>query len=277
MVGAGGGVVGWGVRGEREDRQVCVGGGGGRGRQQAGGWVGGQSGRLRAWEGEEALCDLSALPSGQWARGRGGGRGLPTPSRLLLLRGRHGRCCCLVVQELCNRCLARNRSCARAWELLGAVAEKGGSPLEAARHYEAAWQLGSRSDPQVTGTTAPSAAAAARQGPTPPLPAGCAAAAAACAGVCCSPPALQPPPSAPFAEHKQHPGWSRVLRASAGCINETPPPASAQVGYKLGLNYLKAAKPVEAVTTACMVLSMYPAYPRVRKDVLEKARLAIRA
>jgi tetratricopeptide repeat protein 21B len=49
------------------------------------------------------------------------------------------------------------------------------------------------------------------------------------------------------------------------------------VGYKLGLNYLKAAKPVEAVTTACMVLSMYPAYPRVRKDVLEKARLAIRA
>lgn len=104
----------------------------------------------------------------------------------------------LAAQELCNRCLARNQSCVRAWELLGAASERSGGPAaEATRHFERAWELGGSCDPRV--------------------------------------------------------------------------------GYRLGLCYLKACRPVDAAATACAVLSMHPAYPRVRKEVLEKARAAIRA
>lgn len=55
----------------------------------------------------------------------------------------------LRAQELCNRCLKYNRSCGRAWELLGGVAEREAAYKDAAAAYEHAWQLAGGSDAAV--------------------------------------------------------------------------------------------------------------------------------
>mmetsp|Transcript_27663 Transcript_27663/g.58304 ORF Transcript_27663/g.58304 Transcript_27663/m.58304 type:complete len:158 (-) Transcript_27663:367-840(-) len=52
--------------------------------------------------------------------------------------------------------------------------------------------------------------------------------------------------------------------------------ASAAVGYKLSFNYLKAKKYVDAIDVCHKVLKLYPDYPRIQNDVLEKARQALR-
>jgi len=101
-----------------------------------------------------------------------------------------------LAEELCRRCLASNKSCAKAWEFLGVVKEKEMSYKDAASHYENAWRF----------------------------------------------------------------------------ENE----ASAAVGYKLSFNYLKAKKYVDAINVCHKVLTQYPDYPKIRKDVLEKARQALR-
>ena len=44
-----------------------------------------------------------------------------------------------LAEELCWRCLASNKSCAKAWEFLGVVKEKEMSYKDAASHYEKAW------------------------------------------------------------------------------------------------------------------------------------------
>jgi tetratricopeptide (TPR) repeat protein len=46
-------------------------------------------------------------------------------------------------QGLCERCLAANRSCARAYELIGTMKEKQSAFAEAAEHYKEAWLLSS--------------------------------------------------------------------------------------------------------------------------------------
>lgn len=52
--------------------------------------------------------------------------------------------------------------------------------------------------------------------------------------------------------------------------------ASAPVGYKLAFNYLKAGRYVPAMDVAHRILKRYPDYPRLRTEVLEKARSLIR-
>lgn len=47
-------------------------------------------------------------------------------------------------------------------------------------------------------------------------------------------------------------------------------------GYKLAFNYMKAKKYVDAIDICHKVLSVHSNYPRMRKDILEKARLALR-
>merc|ERR1711988_1770118 len=94
-----------------------------------------------------------------------------------------------LAEELCWRCLASNKSCAKAWEFLGVVKEREMS-------YENAWMY----------------------------------------------------------------------------ENE----ASAAVGYKLSFNYLKAKKYVEAIDVCHKVLTQYPDYPKIKSDVLEKAREALK-
>ncbi|CAH8848235.1 unnamed protein product [Trichobilharzia szidati] len=49
------------------------------------------------------------------------------------------------------------------------------------------------------------------------------------------------------------------------------------IGYKLAYNYLKIRRFFEAVEVSLQVLSMYPNYPKIQKDILDKARLQLRA
>ena len=65
------------------------------------------------------------------------------------------------------------------------------------------------------------------------------------------------------AEHYEH-AWR--------FMNETSP----TVGYKLAFNYLKARRYVEAIDVCHKVLTAFPEYPRIRKDILAKAREALR-
>jgi len=51
---------------------------------------------------------------------------------------------------------------------------------------------------------------------------------------------------------------------------------SASVGFKLGFNYLKAKRYVEAIDICHQVLDKFPDYPKIRKDILDKARAALR-
>lgn len=52
--------------------------------------------------------------------------------------------------------------------------------------------------------------------------------------------------------------------------------ASASIGYKLAFNYLKAKKFVATVDVCHKVLDMYPEYPKIRKEILEKAYAGFR-
>merc|ERR1719421_58868 len=55
--------------------------------------------------------------------------------------------------------------------------------------------------------------------------------------------------------------------------NETSP----AVGYRLGFNYLKAKRYVEAINVCQQVLKISENYPKIRKDVLDKARQMLRS
>jgi len=51
---------------------------------------------------------------------------------------------------------------------------------------------------------------------------------------------------------------------------------TAAVGYKLAFNYLKAKEYIKTIDVCHKVLKMYPNYPRIRKDILEKAQFLLR-
>ena len=101
-----------------------------------------------------------------------------------------------LAQDLCRRCLQYNKSCSKAWELLGTIMEKEASYKDAADNYDMSWKLGKKS--------------------------------------------------------------------------------SARVGYKLAFNFLKAKRYVDAITVCHDVLKKYPKYPKIKKDIMEKARSALR-
>jgi tetratricopeptide repeat protein 21B len=52
---------------------------------------------------------------------------------------------------------------------------------------------------------------------------------------------------------------------------------NAGVGYRLAFNYLKAKRYVDSITVCKDVLATYPEYPKIQKDILEKARLSLRS
>ena len=52
--------------------------------------------------------------------------------------------------------------------------------------------------------------------------------------------------------------------------------ASATAGFKLAFNYLKAKKFIEAINICNKILSLYPEYPKVRSEILDKAMEALR-
>ncbi|XP_014823388.1 PREDICTED: tetratricopeptide repeat protein 21B-like [Poecilia mexicana] len=49
------------------------------------------------------------------------------------------------------------------------------------------------------------------------------------------------------------------------------------IGYKLAFNYLKAKRYVEAIDVCHKVLAAHPDYPKMRKEILDKARAALRS
>jgi len=51
---------------------------------------------------------------------------------------------------------------------------------------------------------------------------------------------------------------------------------SATVGYKLAFNYLKAKRFVEAIDVCHKVMVAFPDYPKIKKDILEKARASLK-
>lgn len=102
-----------------------------------------------------------------------------------------------LASELLKRCLAQNKSCAKAWEALGFIMEKEQSYRDASEHYEAAWRMENHSN--------------------------------------------------------------------------------AGTGFRLAFNYLKAKRYVEAIDVCHKVLAAQPDYPKIRKDILERARSCLRS
>ncbi len=49
------------------------------------------------------------------------------------------------------------------------------------------------------------------------------------------------------------------------------------IGYKLAFNYLKAKRYVDAIDVARSILTQFPEYPKIREEVLERARNALRS
>ncbi|KAM3724846.1 Tetratricopeptide repeat protein 21B [Dirofilaria immitis] len=48
------------------------------------------------------------------------------------------------------------------------------------------------------------------------------------------------------------------------------------VGYKLAYNYLKCRKPFDCIEICHRVLELYPDYPRIKREIMDKARATIR-
>jgi tetratricopeptide repeat protein 21B len=101
-----------------------------------------------------------------------------------------------LASQLCHLAKDHNRSCGKAWELIGLIYEREQSYKDAAHHYEKAWELGNQSN--------------------------------------------------------------------------------AAVGFRLSFNYLKAKRYVEAINVCNAVLEKNPDYPKIRKEVLEKAWQSLR-
>ena len=102
-----------------------------------------------------------------------------------------------LAQDLLKRCLNYNKSCSKAWELMGYIMEKEQSYRDASDHYEFSWKMENESNPTL--------------------------------------------------------------------------------GYRLAFNYLKAKRYVEAIDVCHKVLALHPDYPKIRKEILEKAKMSIRA
>ena len=54
-------------------------------------------------------------------------------------------------------------------------------------------------------------------------------------------------------------------------------PCPIGYSYKLAFNYLKAKRHVDAIDVCHKVLQDNPTYPKIRKDILDKARQSLRA
>jgi tetratricopeptide repeat protein 21B len=71
-----------------------------------------------------------------------------------------------------------------------------------------------------------------------------------------------------------HRSFTRTSNPSPTPFPEHRPPL--QVGYKLAFNYLKAKRYVDAIDVCHKVIKAFPEYPKIRKDILEKARIGLR-
>ena len=65
--------------------------------------------------------------------------------------------------------------------------------------------------------------------------------------------------------------------ANIMCTTHTHTHTHTHTGYKLAFNYLKAKRYVDAIDVCHKVLESHPGYPKIRKEILDKARLSIRS
>lgn len=63
--------------------------------------------------------------------------------------------------------------------------------------------------------------------------------------------------------------WELVLITDA--LHRYENEASAEVGYKLAFNFLKADQFVEAIDVCHKVLKVFPDCPRIQEEILHKA------
>ncbi len=52
--------------------------------------------------------------------------------------------------------------------------------------------------------------------------------------------------------------------------------SNPSIGFKLAFNYLKAKRYVDAIDICHKVLAVYPEFPKIRKELLDKARTFLR-
>jgi len=52
---------------------------------------------------------------------------------------------------------------------------------------------------------------------------------------------------------------------------------NASVGFRLAFNYLKAERFVDTVNVSKQILEVYPDFPKVKTDLINKARAGMRA
>jgi tetratricopeptide repeat protein 21B len=48
------------------------------------------------------------------------------------------------------------------------------------------------------------------------------------------------------------------------------------MGYKLAFNYLKAKRYTDAIDVCHIVIGKFPTYPKIKKEILDKARANLR-
>ena len=51
--------------------------------------------------------------------------------------------------------------------------------------------------------------------------------------------------------------------------------ANASIGFKLAFNYLKSKRYVDSIDICHKVLQNYPGYPKIKKEILDKARSSL--
>lgn len=101
-----------------------------------------------------------------------------------------------IAGDMIKQALAKNLSCAKAWEFRGYINEKEQAYKDAAEDYERAWTMQNESNPSI--------------------------------------------------------------------------------GFRLAFNYLKAKRHVDAIDVCHKVLDAFPTYPKIRKDILDRARASLR-
>jgi len=51
---------------------------------------------------------------------------------------------------------------------------------------------------------------------------------------------------------------------------------NATVGFRLAFNYMKAGKNIDAIDVGKDILKVYPDYPKVQSDIIQKARSMVK-
>ena len=51
---------------------------------------------------------------------------------------------------------------------------------------------------------------------------------------------------------------------------------SPSIGYRLAFNYLKAKRYIDCIAICKEILEYFPNYPKIEKEVLQKARISVR-